>query len=339
MSTETIEISVKGKWFRVPALKVGGKSIIRKGKWLKTALVYAEEWLETPVEDPALCVEALKKEKSKALRSDIFTFTQKLPATEQRYPYYCEQESLSIIPISTFKEWWEGLPQETRKNVRRAEKRGVTAQVKQLDRHLIEGIVDLNNDSPLRQGKVYAHYGKTPEQVARDQEDYLDRSDYICAYYGPELVGVVKLVYRGDIASILTFLSKASHNDKRPANALMAKVVEICVDKKKSHLIFGKFNYHNKQDTSLREFKIRNGFIEISVPRYFVPLTLKGSIGIKLNLQHGLAGVLPHGLLTFLVKTRAAWYKFRMSRCSSMPERPNRNRQMGCSNPSAGSSF
>ena len=61
------------------------------------------------------------------------------------------------------------------------------------------------------------------------------------------LIGVVKLIYRGDVASILTFLPKTSHHDKRPANAIMAKAVELCAEKRINHLIFGKFNYGNKQ--------------------------------------------------------------------------------------------
>src|SRR5208283_5211791 len=101
---------------------------------------------------------------------------------------------------------------------------------------------------------------KTLDQVTKDQASFLTRSDYICAYVGNELIGVVKLVYKGEVASILTFLPKASQHDKRPANALMAKTVELCEKKNVSHLTFGKFNYGNKRDTTLREFKIRNGF-------------------------------------------------------------------------------
>ena len=112
----------------------------------------------------------------------------------------------------------------------------------------------------MRQGKTFTHYGKTIEQVKKDQAAFLDRSDYICAYHEKELIGVVKLIYRGDVASILTFLPKASHHDKRPANAIMAKAVELCVERGIGHLVFGKFNYGTKKHTPLREFKIRNGF-------------------------------------------------------------------------------
>jgi hypothetical protein len=337
MSIENIEISVKGRWLRAPALEVDGKRIVRKGKWMRIAHVNDEEWIETEVADPSRCIETLKKQASDGFPADIFSFCQKLPATTPRYAYPMEWESIAAIHIASFKEWWEGLAQEGRKNVRRSQKRGVTTLVKQLDRNLIEDLVDLNNDSPFRQGKPFTHYGKTFDQVSRDQQDFLDHSDYICAYHESELIGVVKLVYRGEIASILTFLAKESHSDKRPANALMAKVVEICDEKKIRYVTFGLFNYHNKHDSSLREFKIRNGFEEFKVPRFFVPLTFKGTIGVRLRLYHGLSGVLPHFVLAFLLSVRSRWYKFKLSRCSSMPERSNSDRQMGCSNPPAGS--
>jgi hypothetical protein len=339
MASETIEISVKGKWFQVPALKVDGASIVRKGKWLRIASVNAEQWLETAVEDPERCIQALKNEPATGLRSDIFTFSQKLPDIEPRFRYPMELESFAVIRVDSFDEWWRALPQESRKNVRRAEKRGVTVEVRGVDDTLIDGLVALNNDSPLRQGKVYTHFGKSREQVARDQLDFLDRSDYICAFAENELIGVVKLVYRGDSASILTFLSKSSHNDKRPANAILSKVVEICDKKKLKYVTFGLFNYHNKQDSSLREFKIRNGFEEMLVPRYYVPLTLRGKFGLKLKLHHGIQGILPQRVMSELVALRARWYERKFSRCSSMLERSNRDRQMGCSNPSAGSSL
>ena len=313
MAIKKVALSVKGKWYQVPALEVGGKDIVRKGRYLKIAFVKDEQWLESAVEDPALCIKALKEERSRELRSDIFTFCQKLPSTTQQYPYPVEWESIAAIPITTFDAWWNGLSQEGRKNVRRSQKRGVTIEVKKLDDELIKGLVELNNDSPVRQGKAFTHFGKTLSEVARDQEDFLDHCDYICAYHEGELIGVVKLIYRGDIASVLTFLPKASHSDKRPANALMAKVVELCTEKKMLYVIFGLFNYQKKHDTSLREFKIRNGFEEVLVPRYFVPLSWKGAIATRLGLYYGLIGLLPHSVITFLVGVRAKLYSLKLA--------------------------
>ena len=339
LATESVQISVKGKWFQMPALQVNGKSIVVRGKWIKTAVVHDEEWLETELEDPGLCVKALKKQTLGDQRADVFSFSQKVPATQPKYSYPMEWESIAAIRISSFKAWWDNVPQETRKNVRRSQKRGVVVGVKDLDDSLVQDLIDLNNDAPVRQGKPFTHFGKTFDQVAKDQASFLNRSDYICAYAGDELVGVVKLVYRGDVASILTFLTKKSQQDKRPANALMAKTVELCEQKNISHLIFGMFNYGNKRDTPLREFKIRHGFEEILVPHFFVPLTTKGAISVKLKLHRGLLGLLPHRVITLLVNARAKLQQFKMSRCSSMLEPPNSNRQMGRSNPSAGSNL
>ena len=335
----SVEISIKGKWMRVPALSVDGKDIIVRGKWLKRAIVHAEEWLETEVENPELCITKLKEASSRALRADIFTFTQKLPSTSPKYGYPMEWQSVAAIHISTFREWWEKLPQVTRKNVRRSQKRGVVVAVKTLDDELLKGIVEVNNDSPIRQGIPFSHYGKPFEQVKKDQSSYLDRSDFICAYVGSELIGFLKLVYAREVASILLMLPRVSQDDKRPANALIAKAVELCEAKGILYLTYGMFNYGNKRDSPLREFKIRNGFGEVLVPRYYVPLTIWGALCVKMKLHRGVMGILPHSVITAGVRARAVWYsfKFKKSRCSSMSEHPNSNRQMECSNPPAGS--
>jgi hypothetical protein len=338
-TTANIEVSVKGKWMTVPALYVDGKNLIVRGKWIRKAIVEAEEWLATEVEDPELCVRALKAQHSPELRADIFTFTQKLPTTSPKYRYPMEWHSIAAARVTSFEDWWNNLPQETRKNVRRSQKRNVVIAVKSLDDELIRGIVEVNNDSPVRQKVPFAHYGKTFEQVKKDQSSFLDRSDFVCAYLGNELIGFMKIVYKGQVASILQILPRASHYDKRPANALVAKAVELCEAKGVSYLTYGMFNYGNKRDSPLRDFKTRNGFEEVLVPRFHIPLTMWGAFCLKTKLHRGLMGILPHSMITAGVGVRAKWYdlKQKMSRCSSMSERPNRNRQMECSNPLAGS--
>jgi hypothetical protein len=307
-STTTVEISVKGKWTRVPGLFVNGKNIVIRGKWIKKAVVDAEEWLETEVEDPAFCVTKLREQQSPALRADIFVFTQKLPATAPKYTYPIEWHSIAVARVSTFKDWWEKLPQVTRKNVRRSEKRGVVVVVKELDDQLVREIIDVNNDSPFRQNVPFTHFGKTFEEVKRDQSSFRERSDFICAYHGDELIGFVKLVYRGDVASILQILPRASHSDKRPANALIAKAVEVCAQKGVSYLTYGMLSYGNKSESSLIDFKRHNGFEEILVPRYFVPLTAWGAICLKAKLHRGLLGVLPLQAIKTALRARTNWY-------------------------------
>jgi hypothetical protein len=312
-TTENIsEIYVKGRWVRVPVLEVDGKTIAVRGSWLKTAIVRSEEWLETEVENPDRCITELKRQRPNRERADLFTFTQKLPATQPKYQYPMELESVAAIHLVSFKEWWESLPQATRKNVRRAEKRGVVVTVREFDDDLIRELAELNNESPVRQGVRNVQYGKPLDQIKKDYSSFLERSALICAYVGSELVGFLKVVYRGEVASILNLLPKVRHEDKRPANAMLAKAVELCAAKGVSYVTYGLFNYGNKHDSPLREFKIRNGFCEILVPRFYVPLTTWGAFCMKLKLHRGPLGILPGGVITLGIAARAKWNQLRL---------------------------
>jgi hypothetical protein len=339
MAPSKIRIKVKEDWVTVPSLEVGENVIVVRGGWIKIASLNHADWLEKELENPDECIHRLKKERKNGLPADIFCFGQIPPATQPRQAFPFELESIACLCTADFGKWWESLPQETRKNVRRSQKRGVTVSVCEMTDNLISGLVDLNNDSPVRQGKPYTHYGKDFERVKEDQASFPGRSEFIAAYLGEELVGYMKLVYRGSTASILHLLPKASHQDKRPANALIAKAVEVCNAKGVTHLVFGKFNYGNKGDNPLREFKIRNGFEEVMVPRFYVPLTIWGKFCVKTKLYRGLVGILPKKVLALAVGARTKWYSLTQdqSRCSSTPERPNRNRQMERSIPPAGS--
>ena len=309
----TSEIYVRGKWIQVPSLAVDDKTIVVGGSWLKMARIRSEEWLETEVEDPERCVQELKRQRKQLGRADVFTFTQKPDATAPKYHYPMEWESVAAIHLISFEDWWEKLPQATRKNVRRSQKRGVTVTVSAFDDELIQQLVQLNNDTPMRQGAFNKQYGKTFEQVRKDHSSFLDRSDCICAYCDDELAGFLKIVYRGNVASIINFLPNARHDDKRPGNALMARALELCAAKGISYLTYGLFDYGNKRDSPLREFKIRNGFSGLLVPRYFVPLTWWGALCVRLKLHRGLLGILPDWAITMLINARTKWNHFKES--------------------------
>ena len=307
------EISIKGRWVSVPSVEIDGKTIVVTGNLIKLAAVHDEAWLETEVGNPELCAQILKDQPSSGLRADLFTFSQKVPNTSAKYRYAMEWESTAVVRIGTFKDWWESLPQETRKNVRRSQKRGVVVGVRECCDDVIKGLVDLNNDAPMRQGRPNRHYGKTFDQVKRDYSSFLDRSDLVCAYFGDELIGLLKVVYRGEVASILQCLPKASHHDKRPSNALIAKAVELCVQKRISYLTYGMFRYGNRRDSPLLQFKIRNRFEEILVPRFYVPLNRWGAIGMRLGLHRGFSGILPNGVITAGTRARETWHGLRES--------------------------
>ncbi len=281
------------------------------GRLPRMAAVHDEAWSETEIASPETYIALLKSQRSSGLRADVFTFAQKLPAVHPKYSYQMEWESVAAIRVSGFEAWWDGLPQGTRKNVRRSQKRGVVVEVRPWSDEIVRGLVELNNDSPVRQGRPNRHFGKSFDQVKRDYSSFLDRSDLICAYFGDELIGLLKLVYRGDVAAILQCLPKAAHLDKNPANALIAKAVEVCEKKHISYLTYGLFTYSTRRASPLLEFKIRNGFEELRVPRYYVPLCWRGSLCMKLGLHRGLVGMLPDSAIDVGIRAREKWQEFR----------------------------
>lgn len=305
----TVEVRTKGRWVTIPGTKVNGDILITAGQRLKIARIRGEELREKELEDPEVYIAALANDSDRLLRADIFTFIPKLPAVGSRYSYPMEWESVAAIPIASFKEWWEGLPQETRKNVRRSQKRGVNIVVKELDGDVVEGIRSVNDDSAIRQGVKNAYYGLSAEDTWKRYGEFNGRCDFLCAYSGEEMIGFLHLVYREGVAAILNLTVKSSQFDKKPANALVAKAVEICEGRGISHISYGLYNYGNKRDSTLREFKIRNGFKEILIPRYFVPITRWGRVCMMANLHRGLIGILPPSVISAGLRARALWFK------------------------------
>lgn len=288
----------------VPSAQIGGYTVISVGKWVKTASVHDEEWTKGQiVTDPRDFLARMKEQK---LKADIFTFTQKVPETEPKFPGYYELDNVAVVPLTTYEDWWEKrLPQESRKNVRRAGRRGVTVKAVELDDQLIQGITAIYNETPIRQGVPFGHFGKDFDTVKKEASTLMDRSEFIGAYFQNELIGFIKLVHMGELSSVLHIVSFNRHYDKRPTNALLAKAVEICCQRGASYFIYGKYIYGNKSVSSLTEFKERNGFEKKVFPRYYLPLTIKGWIFVKLGLHRGLLGILSPKMIILLQRFRA----------------------------------
>ena len=306
MESNSFQVRIRGKNTRVPCRHVEGKAVIVLGRWIKLARVHEEEWMEGEVvKNPASFVSQLKQRR---LPAHVFTFLQKPPETEPKHVFHYDWDNFAVIHIKSFDDWWQKLPQESRKNTRRSVKRGVTVRTVELDDALIQGITEIYNESPVRQGKPFPHYGKDFNTIKKEVSTLMDRSGFIGAYHGNELVGFIKLVYLGSIASILHIVSKNAHYDKRPTNALLAKTVEICSQKGISHLLYGHYIYGKKTSSPLIEFKKRNGFEEVRVPRYYVPLTWWGHVVVWLRLYRGLLGLLPSGVVNCLVTVRSKFF-------------------------------
>ena len=295
----------------VPSAQVLGRTVITTGRWPKVASLPDERLDEREFSiDQAPFIDALKQTGSKA---DIFTFAQKLPDIVPRHPFYLEWDNLAVIPITTFSDWWERrINRAKRKAVRKSAKIGMVVKQTELDDDLITGIVKINSETPIRQGKPFWHFNKSFDAVKAENSTYPERSIFLGAYYQDELIGVVRMICAGRIAHIALFLSMTRHHDKRTAKAMIAKAVDVCAQTGLSHLVYGQYVY-NDAESSLTEFKRQNGFEQILVPRYFIPLTRRGEIAIKLGLHRGFTRRLPKPLLAQLLRWRSRWYGRRLN--------------------------
>ena len=274
-------------------LKIGGRV-------LKIARL-KNEWFEDLTNEN----EFINILKSRSRGIDIFTFWQRLPDTKPVHSFYMERDDIAVLPITTFDHWWtKQINAKTRNVARKAEKKGVDLKIVSFDDDLVNGITDIFNETPYRQGRPFLHYGKSSVQVRTEMSDRLEISTFIGAYYNKELIGFIKLLFVDRYVMMVEILSKINHRDKSPTNALVAKTVEFCAERDVNNLIYAKW-----VEGSLGQFKIKNGFKKVSLPRYYVSLNLTGRISLKLNLHHGISGLLPDQTVDYLKSMRSKWYQ------------------------------
>jgi hypothetical protein len=236
---------------------------------------------------------------------------QKLPETEPKYPYPMEWDNFAALPVSTFDHWWtQQLGFKARNKAKQAEKKGVTLREVPFDDALVKGIWEIYNECPVRQGRPFSHYGKNIETVRKEEATFPESSIFIGAFLGDKLIGFIKLVSdeTRTQAGLMNIVSMIQHRDKAPTNALVAQAVRSCAERGISHLVYSNFAYGNKQPDSVADFKERNGFLRINVPRYYVPLTSLGWAAFNMGLHHRFVDQFPEPLTAKLREFRNAWY-------------------------------
>lgn len=280
-------------------MEVSGNRIVIEGKVPRIARP-EEEWFED-VENPETLIDALRKTKRVA---DVLTFWQRLPDIEPKYSYNMEPDSIAALPIKSYSFWWEKqIDGAARNKVRKAQKKGVVVRLTNFDDRLVQGMTSIFNETPIRQGRPFLHYGKDFETIKRQFSRFLFREEILGAYVGEELVGFIMLADAGKYAVLGQIISKIAHRDLAPTNALLAKAVEHCAEKGIPYLAYAYW-----LDDGLGDFKRNNGFQKFDLPRYFVPLTRKGKLSLKLGLHRGWKGALPEKIKDPLKKLRKHWY-------------------------------
>jgi hypothetical protein len=287
-------------------MRVNGKPIVIEGKVLRVARPHAceqQEWFED-VENPEELIDTLQKSND---RPDILTFWQRLPDTEPRYPYQMERQSIAALPIKSYSFWWEKqIDRKVRNKIRKAEKKDLTVRMANFDDTFVRGITSIFNEAPIRQGRPFLHYGKDFETIKREFSRFLFREEIFGAYLGEELVGFIMVGDAGKYACLGQIISKIAYRDLAPTNALLAKAVERCTERGFPYLVYAYW-----LGDSLGDFKRSNGFQKFDLPRYFVPLTSRGKLALKVGLHRGWKEAVPSQLREPLKELRRRWYALR----------------------------
>jgi hypothetical protein len=282
-------------WGRKKVMKVCGKDLVVQGRFLRIARL--DEDTYELLKDPEAVLDGVRKS---GVRADIFTSMQIMPETSPQYRYPMEWDNLAILPVSSFDHWWKNQIRSLPRNrARQAEKKGVKLREVPFDNTLVQGIWEVYNECPFRQGKPFFHYGRDIEAIRKELETFPDTSIFIGAFLDNQLIGFAKMTCDRTYtqANIMNIVSMMRYRDKAPTNAIIAQAVRSCAERGIRYLAYQSFSYGKKQRDSLSDFKENNGFQRVDLPRYYIPLTTKGWIAFRLGLHKRLADRVPESLL------------------------------------------
>ncbi len=231
--------------------------------------------------------------------ADIFTFVERSWCCPLAYipPNWSKSpDNVALLKVSAYDEWLAKVGKKTRNMIRKAEKCGVKTEVIRAPEQLAEGIWRIYNETPLRQGRAFSHYGIKQKEV-RNLISTTRNSEFIGSFLEGDLVGFVQLIHGDQVTVMAQILSLQSHWDKAVNNSLVAKAAELCATKKMPWLMYGRMGNH----PSLDIFKESNGFSKFELSRYYIPLTRKGKLAVRLGLHKGAKDTLPGWLKVPLI--------------------------------------
>lgn len=288
------------------SLNVCGRDIRIQGRLIRTGCLEGDKYVF--LDDPEPLLDALQ---NSGRRVDLFTFLQRLPETSPKYQYPMEWDNLAVLEVSTYDNWWNNqIRFKARNKARQAEKKGVILREVPFDDQLVQGIWEIYNETPVRQGRPFPHYGKDLRTVYKEEATFLESSTFIGAFDDDKLIGFIKLVpdETRTQANLMNIVSRIDSRDKAPTNALVAQAVRACAERGIRYLVYSNFAYRRRSSDSLSDFKESNGFQRVDLPRYYVPLTSLGSIALRFGLHRDLYDHIPAGMANKLREMRNSWY-------------------------------
>ncbi len=292
---------IKGQPAEIRCVELGGQVFSISGGPVRV-LGLEDDWFED-LDDPHAVLERVRSEPS--VKADLFTFWQRPPDYAPRYEWDFEMVDLAVLPVSSYEHWFtKQIKSRVRNQIRKAHKAGIEVREVPYDDEFVRGMTAIFNESPVRQGRPFWHYGKDIETVKTQFSRYVQREVMLAAYFEGRIIGLVMLGDAGRFALTGQIISSLEHRDKAINNALIAKCVEVCEERGWEYLV-----YLFWSDDSLAEFKRRSGFDRVSVPRYYIPLTAKGRLAMRFGLHKGWRAAIPSDLKARAKAWRTQWYQ------------------------------
>lgn len=285
-------------------ITINNVEIVIKGKFFKIAQVRSD-WYQD-IEEPELIIKKLKTKKTKI---DVFTFMQRLPETDPKFKYHMVWDNVAAIPVETYDKWYNSqIKRQVRNKIKKSIKKGVVIKKVDFNDNFAKQMALIINETPIRQGRRYWHYGKGFDMIKKEHMTFLDKSTFFGAYFKDELIGFIKLINVKKFITSMGILSMVKHRDKSPMSTLIAKAVELCATNNIPYLMYDKAEYGKKKKGTLFDFKRYNGYKKYDLPRYYIPLSLKGQLVIKLRLYRRLNEYFPEKFGYFLLNLREKYY-------------------------------
>ena len=101
-------------------------------------------------------------EKLAERKVDIFTFIERkwcCPSPNPSSKWLKTEDNIALLKITPYAEWLNSVGKKTRNMIRKAEKSGVKTETVGTSEELAEGIWKIYNETPIRQGRAFSHYG------------------------------------------------------------------------------------------------------------------------------------------------------------------------------------
>lgn len=276
-------------------MTVEGKQLVVRGTFPRIASL-RHEWCDFLADPPR----AIAELKAAGLRADVFTYVDDLNSPNPDFGYTTAPLGIAVLRLTKFEAWWNNIGFKARNKIRKGQKSGVDVRIVSLDDAFAAGVEAIYNESPIRQGRRFYHYGKRAAEIKEEISSFIDRSVLLGAYLDGKLVGFTKLFQGDNVLRTVHIIATLEHREKCVMDIMMSKAVELCCQRGIANLHYGSWT-----DGGVGAFRTKHDFQRIDTVRYLIPLTLAGRVALALGLHVPLRARIPSDWADPLLRLRA----------------------------------